>query len=72
VAQVEPKPPPVSRRAPSELGSTTMSFAPDEPAATVASLREAGVDVIADPEPYLLDSVRSNSTYLPPSLSSSS
>jgi catechol 2,3-dioxygenase-like lactoylglutathione lyase family enzyme len=52
------------RRAFSEPGSAIIPFALNDSATTVAALREAGVDVIADPEPYLLDGVRSNTTYL--------
>ncbi len=64
VEYVEPKVPPAPRRAFSEPGSAIIPFALNDSAATVAALRAAGVDVIADPEPYLLDGVRSNTTYL--------
>ena len=64
VEYVGTKAPAGSRRAFSEPGSAIIPFALTDSAATVAALREAGVDVIADPEPYLLDGIRSNTTYL--------
>ncbi len=64
VEYVAPKAAAGPRRAFSEPGSAIIPFALSDSAATVAALREAGVDVIANPEPYLLDGVRSRTTYL--------
>ena len=60
----QPKAEPGPRRPISEPGVAIVPFACKDSPAVVARLREAGVEVIADPVRYVLDGVTSYTTYL--------
>jgi catechol 2,3-dioxygenase-like lactoylglutathione lyase family enzyme len=51
-------------RSPAEPGSAVISFRVGGSERVVADLREAGVDVLGGPVEYVLDGVRSRTTYL--------
>jgi catechol 2,3-dioxygenase-like lactoylglutathione lyase family enzyme len=55
-------PPP--RRSPAEPGSAVIPFAIEDSESVVAQLREAGIEILGGPVPYLLDGVSTKTTYL--------
>jgi catechol 2,3-dioxygenase-like lactoylglutathione lyase family enzyme len=60
----QPKLPPAPRRSIAEAGVAIVPFACTDSPAVVEKLRQAGVEVIADPVRYVLDGVTSYTTYL--------
>lgn len=59
-----PKAPPPHRRAVSDPGVALIALALRDSVGVVRRLREAGVEVVADPVRYVLDGVTSYTTYL--------
>ena len=64
IEYVQPKRPPGPKRPFSDPGVAIVPFALRDSVAVVAKLRAAGVDVVADPQHYVLDGVESYTTYL--------
>ncbi len=64
VEYVQPKNPAGARRPISDPGVAIVPFALENSAKVVEILRNADVEIIADPVPYVLDGVRTNTTYL--------
>jgi len=60
----EPKLDPLPKRSPAAPGAAVIPFAVQDSDRVVTELREAGVDVLGGPVPYVLDGVKSKTTYL--------
>ncbi len=60
----QPDVPAPPRRSPAEPGSAVIPFAIEGSETVVARLREAGVEILGGPIPYVLDGVATNTTYL--------
>lgn len=56
-----PAPP---RRSPAEPGSAVIPFAVENSDSVVAQLRDAGIQILGGPVPYVLDGVSTKTTYL--------
>ena len=64
IEYVKPKRPAGPKRPFSDPGVSIVPFALKDSVAVVKRLREAGVEVVADPQHYVLDGVESYTTYL--------
>jgi catechol 2,3-dioxygenase-like lactoylglutathione lyase family enzyme len=60
----QPQVPAPPRRSPAEPGSAVIPFAIEDSERLVAQLRDAGIEILGGPVPYLLDGVSTNTTYL--------
>ena len=60
--QPDVAPPP--RRSPAEPGSAVIPFAIEDSESVVEQLREAGIEILGGPVPYLLDGVSTKTTYV--------
>ena len=60
----EPKLDPASDRSPAKPGCAVIPFLVEDSEGVIAALRDAGVEVIGGPVPYVLDGVASNTSYV--------